>query len=555
MKNHRTFGIKAKLSILVGIAVVLICGQGFFSYTVSRSLVESVEHLGNQRLPLSTTMSDMRSAINSAPRFMWLALAYDADNAERKKFLDKAAESMDLLAKSTELYGTFQITDEARVKLESIKEPIAKLNEELSKATVLLEAGKNDAEAKQFLLKNMPPIAVKATSVIDDLAALAVTRNKAVVLEAQSNAKQAQIITAFFSILCSLGLAAFGYIFSSQLAKRLMSITNTVGEASSQVASASTQLSNAADSLSSSSQEQASSVQETSSSLTEIAGMVESNVKVAESANHVAQEVFEISEQTQESMEHLVDAMSLILESNTRIEALVKVIEEIGERTEIIDDIVFKTQLLSFNASVEAERAGEHGRGFAVVAQEVGNLAQMSGKAASEISSIVKTSIKEAECVAKDNKSRVEKGSSLAVETKQKMIESLERIKQILEGTQKIVSASKEQSQGVNQISTSVDSLNQTVQETASTAEESASASQELSSQAESLMALVNELRLIVSGSSATTSEAANKMDSRSQTNIIPFKQKTSSNSPPLKSAPRRQPPLKATASDPWDAL
>jgi len=40
-----------------------------------------------------------------------------------------------------------------------------------------------------------------------------------------------------------------------------------------------------------------------------------------------------------------------------------------------MNDIVFQTKLLSFNASVEAARAGIHGKGFAVVADEVGNLA------------------------------------------------------------------------------------------------------------------------------------------------------------------------------------
>ncbi|RYZ87541.1 MAG: hypothetical protein EOP04_11470 [Proteobacteria bacterium] len=48
----------------------------------------------------------------------------------------------------------------------------------------------------------------------------------------------------------------------------------------------------------------------------------------------------------------------------------------------IINEIVFKTQLLSINASIEA---GQHGKGFAVPAGEVGNLAQMSGNAAKEI--------------------------------------------------------------------------------------------------------------------------------------------------------------------------
>lgn len=228
--------------------------------------------------------------------------------------------------------------------------------------------------------------------------------------------------------------------------------------------------------------------------------MAESNIKGAEETNNVANQVYQISETTRKSMDELTKAMSSILESNVRIEKLVKVIEEIGEKTEIIDDIVFKTQLLSFNASVEAERAGEHGRGFAVVAQEVGNLAQMSGKAALEISGIVKNSIKEAEAVASENKNRVESGGTLASETKEKMEVVLQKLTGILQGSSKIVDVSKEQGLGIGQISSSVESISQMTQETAGTAEESASASAELSAQAKSLMDLVNQLRLVVVG-------------------------------------------------------
>src|SRR5690606_36951178 len=118
----------------------------------------------------------------------------------------------------------------------------------------------------------------------------------------------------------------------------------------------------------------------------------------------LANEVKQVSETANESMTKLEMSIKEILHSNEKIEQLVKVIGNIGEKTKVMDEIVFQTKLLSFNASVEAERAGEHGRGFAVVAQEVGNLAQMSGKSAQEIAEIVKSSIQEAEAITTENK-------------------------------------------------------------------------------------------------------------------------------------------------------
>ena len=74
-------------------------------------------------------------------------------------------------------------------------------------------------------------------------------------------------------------------------------------------------------------------------------------------------------------------------------------IKSIEEKTKVINDIVFQTKLLSFNASVEAARAGEQGKGFAVVAEEVGNLATMSGTSAEEISKLLESSISHIESI------------------------------------------------------------------------------------------------------------------------------------------------------------
>ena len=64
-------------------------------------------------------------------------------------------------------------------------------------------------------------------------------------------------------------------------------------------------------------------------------------------------------------------------------------IQKITKITDIISDISEQTNILSFNAAIEATRAGEMGKGFSVVADEVRRLAEKTGDFADEISSII----------------------------------------------------------------------------------------------------------------------------------------------------------------------
>jgi methyl-accepting chemotaxis protein len=501
MKNSK-MGIKGKLLLLVGGAVGVFAIMTLFSIITAIDLRSQIEILGLQRIPLSEALGDIRTGSNAVPRFMWLSLAQAPGSPERSRSLEQVTDYWETWKKSVDHTSNYHISDEAKQKVTEIRELMPKLSEVIEQGKSALARGtkEQDMAAKDILMTRMPPLAVKLTTLVKDLSKIVESRNNAFVADAQTQVTRAITMLVVLTLAFGFALTVFGYFFATKLAKQLLGITESVAEASHQVSAASSQLSNAAEQLSSASQEQAAATEQTSASLTEISGMVEANVQGAEMANEFARDVHSISEVTKKSMEDLKSAMGEIFESNGRIEQLVKVIEEIGEKTEVIDDIVFKTQLLSFNASVEAERAGEHGRGFAVVAQEVGNLAQMSGKAATEIANIVKHSIKEATSVATENKSRVQKGESLAGETGSKMSRVLESLANILEATNKIVAASKEQSQGIGQITTSVDGLNQSTQEIASTAEESASASEELAGQAQSLLSLVQDLRGLVTG-------------------------------------------------------
>ena len=63
--------------------------------------------------------------------------------------------------------------------------------------------------------------------------------------------------------------------------------------------------------------------------------------------------------------------------------------QEIGNITQIINDIADRTSILALNASIQAAMAGDAGRGFAVVAEEVQRLAERSAGSTKQIGALV----------------------------------------------------------------------------------------------------------------------------------------------------------------------
>lgn len=209
------------------------------------------------------------------------------------------------------------------------------------------------------------------------------------------------------------------------------------------------------------------------------------------------------------SIDEIKSANGLVIDqmhvSNKELTDIVNVIKQIESKAQIINEIVFQTKLLSFNASVEAARAGEHGKGFAVVAEEVGKLAQMSGNASKEISDLILTSVQKVENIAKDTEikindlvKRLEKSIGQGGEKAKNCGDNLEELAEIVHGINdklnEISSAAKEQSQGINEMNHAIQDLESINLKNNESIKESVQISRELSELSSSLSVLISEL-------------------------------------------------------------
>lgn len=302
--------------------------------------------------------------------------------------------------------------------------------------------------------------------------------------------------------ICLFGIlmGTVGIILRRILLGSILNITQSLGINASGTLKLSHVIKDSSTQLSHSSRVQTEEIAKISLTLQEVSTVASSNVSGAELAGRFSKEIYDLSEDTQKSMEYLAQAMDQILLSNQRIEKLAHILQEITKKTELIDDIVFKTQILSFNASVEAARAGEHGRGFSVVADEVGILARKSESSANDISAFVKNSYLEAQSIVQENKNKVAQGEQLVLETKDKLSYSISKVNQILDVIERIIKSSKEQENGISSASESVEQIRKHILNTSESAENSAHSGAELSMQSVTVSELVDDLNTLIKG-------------------------------------------------------
>jgi len=207
-------------------------------------------------------------------------------------------------------------------------------------------------------------------------------------------------------------------------------------------------------------------VQETSASIDQMATSIDQVAERAGGVSELTSIAMSAAAEGQESVGAMADSMASIAGAIENTALVMKTLgqrsREIGEITEVIDDIAEQTNLLALNAAIEAARAGEHGRGFAVVADAVRDLAERATASTKEIASLIASIQQDTETAVAATLSGAQEASQSRV-VGEKAQESLAGVvsafTEVESVMRQIQDATREQSEGGRQVLQAVESM------------------------------------------------------------------------------------------------
>jgi methyl-accepting chemotaxis protein len=435
-------------------------------------------------------------------------LAYDmVDTYEEKQSAGWSALELMLIGKNGLVQLEFDPSGTGRLDYFDNPNSSLKLNVVASKIEPAIRALKGEAGVMRAYHpgKKVDRYAgftpVQGSKIVDSLGWAVVARVSIENIEA----KQAHfVLWSTFAMILAVALIGFVVVLVvRKISGSLELLAGRIKEVSTTVVASSNQLSQAGQSLSETSTEQSAAVEDTAASMDEMTAMIGQTSSNAVSALERARGSQVDADEGLQVVADLKRAMDEISTSNRELQAISEVIKQIERKTKVINDIVFETRLLSFNASIEAARAGHHGRGFAVVAEEVGNLAKMSGKAAEEIRELIDQSTTKVGHVVESTGNKVQMGLQISESASASFKKIADNVASLVPMVNAITTASKEQEAGVSQTGKAMQQLDVVASRNSKTADEAVQVSTNLIRQAEALQGSVVDLERILRGSDA----------------------------------------------------
>jgi len=289
----------------------------------------------------------------------------------------------------------------------------------------------------------------------------------------------------------------------NQMVQGLATLTLKIRDSSSTINSMVSELHNSINDQSSGASEQAASVNQTVTTLEELRATSGQTLLKANTLGDIAEKARYEGENGREAIEQSISDMKVV---QAKMDAIAHTIltlndwiQRIGDITTSVHDIARQLRLISLNASIEANNAGDTGKGFAVVAVEVKELAERSQKSTRHVQNIleeIRRATDRAVMATEEGSKGVEQGLK-QIQRTGKVIHSLESaVGDTSLASRQIVVAVNQEVVAIDQIGTAINEIHAITEQFAGTAEQSRYAAKKLTDLVLHLDATVNQYQL-----------------------------------------------------------
>jgi len=280
----------------------------------------------------------------------------------------------------------------------------------------------------------------------------------------------------------------------STLATGFNLVTDSLQKMIRRVQKSGLQVNTSAIEIAATSQEQLSTASEVAATTSEIGATSKMISATSKELVQTIKEIAGVAEKTavlagsgQTGLNRMKATMQQVMEAAASINARLGTLSEkagnIGTVVTTITRVADQTNLLSLNAAIEAEKAGDYGRGFAVVATEIRRLADQTALATGDIEQMVKEmqSAVAAGVMGMDKFSEeVRRGGEAVHQVSEELSQIIHHVQALTPNFEAVSEGMQSQSQGAQQISEALSQLSEASQQTVESLRQSNSAIEQL---------------------------------------------------------------------------